>query len=163
MHDTVTVSWDIVIAMRVQFALSGMRSFHGSKQIIRRHDTNANESGSAHEGVTHRLSLKLCIEPHNRLANLILFLHTHRDSFTSVQHRSMIPSPQRILQFHAVNYTIKSGTFRSWSKSMSSRKAKCPSGAAKTPKRCGIQFPRTRCPAYKTWRLSPRCSTASPV
>ena len=47
--------------------------------------------------------------------------------------------------------------------SMSSRKAKRPFGVAKTPRRCWIQFPRTRCPAYGTWRLSPRCSTASPV
>ena len=33
---------------------------------------------------------------------------------------------------------------------MSSRKAKRPSGVA-----CWIQFPRTRCPAYGNWRLSP--------
>ena len=47
--------------------------------------------------------------------------------------------------------------------SMSSRKAKRPSGVAKTPRRCWIQFPRIRCPAYGTWRSSPRCSTALPV
>ncbi len=43
-----------------------------------------------------------------------------------------------------------------------SRKAKRPSGAAKTPKHCWIPFQRIRCPAYGTWLSSPRCSTASP-
>ena len=47
--------------------------------------------------------------------------------------------------------------------SMLLRKAKRPSGVAKTPRRCWIQFPRTQCPAYGTWRSSPQCSTASPV
>jgi hypothetical protein len=44
-------------------------------------------------GKTGGLSVELCIEPHNRLADLVLFLHAHRDSFASVQHRSMIPAP----------------------------------------------------------------------
>src|ERR1700693_4570753 len=34
------------------------------------------------------LSVELRIEPHNRVAYLILFLHAHRDSFASVQHCS---------------------------------------------------------------------------
>jgi hypothetical protein len=33
------------------------------------------------------------------LADLILFLHAHRDSFASVQHRSMIPSPKGFSNF----------------------------------------------------------------
>jgi hypothetical protein len=33
------------------------------------------------------------------LADLILFLHAHRDSFASVQHRSMIPPPEGISNF----------------------------------------------------------------
>jgi hypothetical protein len=33
------------------------------------------------------------------LANLVLFLHAHRDSFASVQHRSMIPVPEGISNF----------------------------------------------------------------
>ena len=50
--------------------------------------------------VSHtQLSLELCIEPHNRLADLILFLHAHRDSFASVQHRSMIPTPEDFSNF----------------------------------------------------------------
>jgi hypothetical protein len=40
------------------------------------------------------LSVEPCIEHHDRLADLILFLHAHRDSFASVQHRSMIPTPE---------------------------------------------------------------------
>jgi hypothetical protein len=47
--------------------------------------------------------------------------------------------------------------------SMLSRRVKRPSGVAKTPRRCWIQFPRIRCPAYGTWRSSRRCSTALPV
>src|SRR5271154_2389275 len=31
------------------------------------------------------------------------------------------------------------------------KKGKTPSGVAKTPRRCWIQFPRTRCPAYGIW------------
>jgi hypothetical protein len=46
-----------------------------------------------------QLSLELRIEPHNRLADLILFLHAHRDSFASVQHRSMISSPEGFSNF----------------------------------------------------------------
>ena len=45
--------------------------------------------------------------------------------------------------------------------SMSSRKAKRPSGVAKTPKRCWIQSQRIRCPDYGIGRSLPRCSTAS--
>ena len=45
------------------------------------------------------LSLELCIEPHDRLTDLILFLHAHRDSFASVQHRSMIPAPEGVSNF----------------------------------------------------------------
>ena len=43
------------------------------------------------------------------------------------------------------------------------KKGKTPSGVAKTPRRCWIQFPKTRCPAYGTWRSLLLCSTASPV
>ena len=53
-------------------------------------------------GPNHRkpeLSVELCIEPRNRLADLILFLHAHRDSFASVQHRSMIPTPEDFSNF----------------------------------------------------------------
>jgi hypothetical protein len=53
---------------------------------------------AAHESSTP-VSLELRIEPHNRLADLILFLHAHRDSFASVQHRSMIPSPEGFSNF----------------------------------------------------------------
>src|SRR6266478_9669248 len=42
------------------------------------------------------LSVELCIEPHDRLADLILFLHAHGDSFASVQHRSMIPTTEGV-------------------------------------------------------------------
>src|SRR5258708_19480807 len=42
----------------------------------------------------NRLSVELCIEHHDRLSDLILFLHAHRDSFASVQHRSMISTPR---------------------------------------------------------------------
>src|ERR1700726_4812932 len=45
---------------------------------------------------------------------------------------------------------------------MWSRKARRLSGAAKTPKRCWIQFQRIRYPAYGTGRSLPRCSTVSP-
>jgi hypothetical protein len=45
-------------------------------------------------GNSKPLSVELCIEPHNRLADLILFLHAHRDSFASVQHCSVIPAPE---------------------------------------------------------------------
>jgi hypothetical protein len=51
------------------------------------------------EDVTHRLSLELRIEPHNRLEDLILFLQARRDRFASVQHRSMIPSPKDFSNF----------------------------------------------------------------
>src|SRR5271166_5328783 len=44
--------------------------------------------------VDRGLSVELCIKPHNRLADLILFLHAHRDSFTSVQYCSVIPAPE---------------------------------------------------------------------
>ena len=40
------------------------------------------------------LSVELCIEPHDRLADLILFLHAHRDSFASVQHCSVISAAE---------------------------------------------------------------------
>jgi hypothetical protein len=45
------------------------------------------------------LSVELCIEHHDRLAHLILFLHAHRDSFASVQHRSMITTPEGFSNF----------------------------------------------------------------
>src|SRR5256886_2402766 len=45
------------------------------------------------------LSVELCIEHHDRLADLILFLHARRDSFASVQHRSMIPTPEGVSNF----------------------------------------------------------------
>ena len=63
----------IVIAMRVQFALFGMRS----SMVEPDHAppcTNANEEQKLLTRVLHtQLSLELCIEPHNRLADLILF------------------------------------------------------------------------------------------
>src|SRR4029077_8845797 len=43
------------------------------------------------------------------------------------------------------------------------KKTRRPSGVAKMPRCCWIQFPGIRCPAYGTWRSSPQCSTASPV
>jgi hypothetical protein len=46
-----------------------------------------------------QLSLELCIEPHNRLTDLILFLHAQRDGFAGVQHRSMIVSPEGFSNF----------------------------------------------------------------
>src|ERR1700739_1341649 len=49
--------------------------------------------------VNSGLSVELCIKPHNRLADLILFLHAHRDSFASVQHCSMIPAPKNFSNF----------------------------------------------------------------
>ena len=66
---------------------------------MRHHRHKCQLRAEALEGVTHRLSLKLCIEPDNRLADLILFLHTHRDGFASVQHRSMIPSAKGFSYF----------------------------------------------------------------
>src|SRR5580704_17678184 len=45
------------------------------------------------------LSVEPCIEHRDRLADLILFLHAHRDSFASVQHRSIIPPPEGISNF----------------------------------------------------------------
>ena len=45
------------------------------------------------------LSVELGIDHHDRLADLILFLHAHRDSFASVQHRSMIPTPEGVSNF----------------------------------------------------------------
>jgi hypothetical protein len=50
-------------------------------------------------GKTGGLSVELGIEPPNRLADLVLFLHAHRDSFASVQHRSMIPTPEGFSNF----------------------------------------------------------------
>src|SRR6516162_5740665 len=47
------------------------------------------------------VSVEPCIEPHNRLADLVLFLHAHRDSFASVQHPFHDPGPRKFLQFHA--------------------------------------------------------------
>jgi hypothetical protein len=78
----------------------GHAIIHGANQIMRHRDTNASESGSCSWRVSHtQLSLELCIEPHNRLADFILFLHTRRDGFASMQHRSMIPSPKGFSNF----------------------------------------------------------------
>jgi hypothetical protein len=42
------------------------------------------------------LTTQLCIEPGNHLANLVLFLHAHGDSFASVQNRSVISTPEGV-------------------------------------------------------------------
>jgi hypothetical protein len=51
---------------------------------------------------------------------------------------------------------VRFGSDNSGTPSTSSRKVKRPSGAAKTPKRYWIRFPRTPCPDYGTWRSLPR-------
>jgi integrase/recombinase XerD len=43
------------------------------------------------------------------------------------------------------------------------KKGKTPVWSREDAKNCWIQSQRIRWPAYGTWRLSPRCSTASPV
>ena len=56
-----------------------------SVSLIRRVDLVSRKLG---------LSFKLCIELHNRLADLILFLHAQRDSLASMQDCGVIPAPE---------------------------------------------------------------------
>jgi hypothetical protein len=60
------------------------------------------------------LSVELCIEHQDRLADLILFLHAHRDSFASVQHRSMIPTPEGFSNFMQAGFGVTPSQIRRW-------------------------------------------------